>query len=152
MTCKVRAIRPWLLQAAVRELLVQPNAVWYLNQLVGVGYRLDTEPELLPEVTAPHPLSDGAMPRRPKDAFYYSRLGKRQCNSVRVVVALDRVGGAIDEDGEVIFNFHTPLYILYGYLLRKSTACRFAAQLIRPTARRGRGRLQPGSGEPLRQR
>ena len=95
----------------MRELLVQPNAVWYLNQLVGAGYRLDTEPELLPEVAAPHPLSDGAMPRRPKDAFYYSRLGKRQCNSVRVVVALDRVGKGIDEAGEVISVFTRPCII-----------------------------------------
>ena len=83
-----------LLQSAVRDLLVNPTAVWYLNKLVGAGYRLDTEPELLPQLShveeAPL-LGGGAMPRRPKDAFYYSRLGKRQCNSVRVVFALDDV-------------------------------------------------------------
>ena len=80
-----------LLQPAVRELLVQPTAVWYLNELVGAGYRLDTEPELLPPVAEPLALTDGALPRRPKDAFYHTRLGKRQCNSVRVVIALDSV-------------------------------------------------------------
>ena len=83
-----------LLQPSVRDLLVNPTAVWYLNQLVGAGYRLDTEPELLPQLSVDQTtplLEGGAIPRRPKDAFYFSRLGKRQCNSVRVVIALDDV-------------------------------------------------------------
>jgi hypothetical protein len=80
-----------LLRKAVRQLLVNPTSVWYLNQLVGPGFRLDTEPELLPEQTEPQRLSGGAVPRRPEDAFYHSRLGRRQCNSVRVLFALEEV-------------------------------------------------------------
>ena len=30
-----------------RELLVHPHLVWYLNQIVGIGFRLDREPEIL---------------------------------------------------------------------------------------------------------
>ncbi|MGA1198448.1 MAG: hypothetical protein ACO36I_18320, partial [Candidatus Latescibacterota bacterium] len=28
-----------------RDLLIQPQLVWYLNQIVGPGFRLDREPE-----------------------------------------------------------------------------------------------------------
>ena len=81
-----------LLEPAIRELLVNPTATWYLNRLVGAGFRLDTEPELLAEASGPQPLSGGAVPREPKNAYYWSRLGRRQCNSVRVIYALDDVG------------------------------------------------------------
>ncbi len=110
-----------LLQPFVRELLVNPTAVWYLNKLVGAGYRLDTEPELLPELSDqdnPPLLEGGAMPRRPKDAFYFSRLGKRQCNSVRVVFALDDVregdGGMVLVPSSHTVNVEAPDRVLRG--------------------------------------
>ena len=110
-----------LLQSSVRDLLVNTTAVWYLNKLVGAGYRLDTEPELLPQLShveeAPL-LGGGAMPRRPKDAFYYSRLGKRQCNSVRVVFALDDVqegdGGMVLIPCSHTVNVEAPDRVLRG--------------------------------------
>jgi hypothetical protein len=34
-----------------RELLVHPTLVWYLNQIVGQGFRLDREPEIWREET-----------------------------------------------------------------------------------------------------
>jgi hypothetical protein len=109
-----------LLEEAVRALLVNPTAVWYLNKLVGAGYRLDTEPELLPELPASEPtsLTGGAIPRRPKDAFYFSRLGKRQCNSVRMVFALDDVcegdGGMVVVPCSHTVNVEAPECVLRG--------------------------------------
>eukprot|EP01048_Picozoa_sp_COSAG05_P000905 COSAG05_NODE_28_length_29121_cov_56.951933_22_plen_313_part_00 len=108
-----------LVQDAVRELLVNPVAVWYMNQLIGAGYRLDTAPELLLEVSEPVLLSHGALPRLPKDAFYYSRLGKRQCNSVRMVIALDSVsqgdGGISLVPCSHTVNIEAPGAVLHKY-------------------------------------
>lgn len=108
-----------LLQDAVRQLLVNPTSVWYLNQILGAGFRLDTEPELLPEEPQPRWLSGGAMPRRPKDAFYYSRLGKRQCNSVRVLFALGDIqasdGGFVVVPCSHSVNVEAPKCVLHGH-------------------------------------
>ena len=50
-----------------RDLLVHPTLVWYLNQLVGHGFRLDREPEILCDDTCDTsaPLSGGNEPRDP---------------------------------------------------------------------------------------
>ena len=34
-------------RALFRDLLIQPQLVWYLNQLMGHGFRLDRAPRLL---------------------------------------------------------------------------------------------------------
>ena len=61
-----------------RDLLVHPQLVWYLNQLVGHGFRLDQAPQLLgkhaDEIGAP--LAGGDEPRNPSRA-YFQQNGRR---------------------------------------------------------------------------
>ncbi|MCZ6635342.1 MAG: phytanoyl-CoA dioxygenase family protein [bacterium] len=72
-----------------RDLLVHPQLVWYLNQIIGFGFRLDREPEILCDETCDisAPLVGGNEPRNPGRAYYYQN-GRRYCQAVRVIWAL----------------------------------------------------------------
>ena len=71
------------------NLLVHPQLVWYLNQIVGHGFRLDREPEILCDETCDTgaPLTGGNEPRAP-GLTYYHQNGRRFCEGVRVIWAL----------------------------------------------------------------
>ena len=75
-----------------RDLLIQPHLVWYLNQIIGHGFRLDREPEILSDATCDTsaPLSGGNEPRNPARAYYHQN-GRRFCEAVRVIWALSDV-------------------------------------------------------------
>jgi ectoine hydroxylase-related dioxygenase (phytanoyl-CoA dioxygenase family) len=72
-----------------RDLLVHPQLVWYLNQIVGPGFKLDTLPELLgtDPSTVNQPLPGGNEPLDPGVAYFFKN-GRRHCQGVRVVWAL----------------------------------------------------------------
>lgn len=75
-----------------RDLMIQPQLVWYLNQIVGYGFRLDREPELLCDETwdVGAPLVGGNEPRNPARAYYFQN-GRRYCQAVRAIWALEDV-------------------------------------------------------------
>ena len=56
-----------------RDLLVNPQLVWYLDQIIGYGFRLDQAPELLGAgaSAARKPLAGGNEPRDPVRAYYH---------------------------------------------------------------------------------
>ena len=66
------------LKEPFRDLLVHPRLVWYLNQIVGPGFRLDREPEIWCEETCATdaPLRGGNEPRDPAIAYYFQN-GRR---------------------------------------------------------------------------
>ena len=110
---------PQPLREPFRDLLVHPQLVWYLNQIVGQGFRLETEPELLHEETCETdaPLEGGNEPRDPTRAYSYQN-GRRFSETVRAVWALaDAKAGA---GGFVIVpcshksNVETPDDVLTG--------------------------------------
>ncbi|MFT5369162.1 MAG: ectoine hydroxylase-related dioxygenase (phytanoyl-CoA dioxygenase family) [Candidatus Latescibacterota bacterium] len=72
-----------------RDLLVQPQLVWYLNQIISHGFRLDRQPELLCDETydVTAPLVGGNEPRIPARAYYFQN-GRRYCQAVRAIWAL----------------------------------------------------------------
>ena len=75
-----------------RNLLIHPQLVWYLNQVIGFGFRLDREPEILCDATCDvtAPLVGGNEPRDPARAYYHQN-GRRYCQAVRVIWALSDV-------------------------------------------------------------
>jgi hypothetical protein len=102
-----------------RELLVQPQVVATLNQLIGSGYRLNRQPQLLSDATCDTaaPLMGGNEPRDPARAYYFQN-GKRYCQSVHLLFALADVG---ESDGGFVYvpcthraNIPTPLDVLTG--------------------------------------
>lgn len=107
------------LRAPFRELLVQPQMVWYLNQIVGPGFRLDREPEILCEKTCDTsaPLVGGNEPRDPA-LTYYHQNGRRFCEGVRVIWALEDVkagdGGFVVVPCAHKSNVETPEAIVAG--------------------------------------
>ena len=110
---------PHPLRKPFRDLLVHPQLVWYLNQVVGQGFRLETEPELLCDATCEPdaPLEGGNEPRDPTRAYYYQN-GRRFSETVRATWALaDAEAGA---GGFVIVpcshksNVETPHDVLTG--------------------------------------
>lgn len=90
---------------AFRDLLVQPHLVWYLNQLVGPGFKLDRLPELLcaTEVDTDAPLVGGNEPLNPGTAYFHKN-GRRHCEGVRVIWALSDVA---EGDGGFVLVPHT---------------------------------------------
>jgi len=76
-----------------RDLLVHPHLVWYLNQIMGHGFILDSQPELICDQTrtADSPLVGGNEPRNPGHAYYYQN-GRRFSESVQAIWALGDVG------------------------------------------------------------
>ncbi|MCZ6635055.1 MAG: phytanoyl-CoA dioxygenase family protein [bacterium] len=83
---------PSPLRDPFRDLLVHPQLVWFLNQIVGYGFRLDRQPELLSDVTydVTAPLVGGNEPRDPARAYYFQN-GCRYCQTVRAIWALEDV-------------------------------------------------------------
>lgn len=81
---------PGELKEPFRALLVQPHLVWYLNQIVGPGFRLDRVPELLCRQTCATDalLAGGNEPRDPSIAYYFQN-GRRFSEGVRVLWALE---------------------------------------------------------------
>lgn len=107
------------LRQPFRDLLVQPQLVWYLNQLVGHGFRLDRPPHVLCEATCDSaaPLVGGNEPRDPAIAYYHQN-GRRFAEGVRVLWALEDVGAG---DGGFVLvpcthkaNVETPAGVAAG--------------------------------------
>ena len=107
------------LREPFRDLLIHPHLVWYLNQIIGYGFRLDQEPELLgvrlEDVGLP--LVGGNEPRVPGRAYYFQN-GRRYCQAVRVIWAL---GDVNEGDGGFVMvpcshksNVETPQDVLTG--------------------------------------
>jgi len=102
-----------------RDLLIQPQLVWYLNQLVGPGFRLDREPEILCDETCDTaaPLVGGNEPREPGLAYYHQN-GRRYCEGVRVIWVLEDVkagdGGFVMVPCTHKSNVETPEDIVTG--------------------------------------
>lgn len=102
-----------------RELLVQPQMVWYLNQIVGPGFRLDCAPEVLCDQTCDTsvPLVGGNEPRDPA-LTYYHQNGRRFCEGVRVIWVLEDVkvgdGGFVMVPCTHKSNVETPEAIITG--------------------------------------
>ena len=96
-----------------RDLLVHPKLVWYLNQIIGHGFRLDQAPRLLGgregEIGAT--LIGGDEPRNPSQA-YRQQNGRRSCQGVRAIWALDDVaegdGGLVVVQASHKSNVQTP--------------------------------------------
>ncbi len=83
-----------------RDLLVHPQLVWYLNQLIGHGFRLDQAPRLLGtqigEVGAP--LQGGDEPRNPSRA-YFQQNGHRSAQGLKAIWVLEDIA---DGDGGLV--------------------------------------------------
>ena len=75
-----------------RNLMVHPQLVWYLNQLIGHGFRLDQAPRLLGrrdgEVKAE--LVGGDEPRDPARAYYIQK-NRRSCQALKAIWVLEDV-------------------------------------------------------------
>lgn len=96
-----------------RDLLVHPKLVWYLNQIIGHGFRLDQAPRLLGhrECKFSNRLVGGDEPRNPSLA-YRQQNGRRSCQGVKAIWALDDVeegtGGLIVVQASHKSNVETP--------------------------------------------
>ena len=96
-----------------RDLLVHPQLVWYLNQLIGPGFRLDQAPRLLGakkgEIGAP--LVGGDEPRDPARA-YFLQNGQRSTQGLKAIWVLDEVaagdGGLVVVQASHKSNVETP--------------------------------------------
>ena len=102
-----------------RDLLVQPTLVWYLNQLCGAGFRLERPPNLVGEAGENGKSLEGGSnePRDPSRAYYFQN-GRRLCQSVRAIWALDDVpkekGGYVFVSCSHKSNVETPDEIITG--------------------------------------
>ncbi|MBT5829965.1 MAG: hypothetical protein HOH77_07205, partial [Candidatus Latescibacteria bacterium] len=107
------------LKTPFRDLLIQPQLVWYLNQIVGPGFRLDREPEVLCDERCDTAalLVGGNEPRDPRLAYYHQN-GRRYCEGVRVIWVLEDVkvgdGGFVMVPCTHKSNVETPEDILTG--------------------------------------
>ena len=107
------------LREPFRDVLVHPQLVWYLDQIVGPGFRLDREPTILCDETCDTaaPLMGGNEPRDPALAYYHQN-GRRFCEGVRVIWALSDVKAG--DSGFVMLpcthkaNVETPADVLTG--------------------------------------
>jgi hypothetical protein len=96
-----------------RDLLVHPQLVWYLNQIIGHGFRLDEAPHLLGKRSGETggPLVGGDEPRNPSRA-YYIQNGRRSCQALRAVWVLEDVnegdGGLVVVQASHKSNVETP--------------------------------------------
>lgn len=110
---------PAPLQTPFRDLLVHPRLVWYLNQIIGYGFRLDQEPKLLCDSTCDvtAPLVGGGEPRDPARAYYFQN-GRRYCQAVQAIWALADVkgddGGFVMVPGTHKSNVETPEDVAIG--------------------------------------
>ena len=102
-----------------RDLLVHPQLVCYLNQIVGHGFRLDIAPRLLGhrdgEIGAT--LVGGDEPRNPSRA-YFQQNGRRSCQGVKAIWALEDVaegdGGLVVVQASHKSNVQTPGDLVAG--------------------------------------
>lgn len=96
-----------------RDLLVHPKLVWYLNQIIGHGFRLDQAPRLVGgrEGEIGSTLVGGDEPRNPSQA-YRQQNGQRRCQGVKAVWALEDVaegdGGLVVVQASHKSNVQTP--------------------------------------------
>ena len=102
-----------------RDLLVHPKVVWYLNQIVGHGFRLDQAPRLLGnrEDEIGMTLSGGDEPRNPSEA-YFQQNGQRSSQGVKAIWVLDDVeaggGGLVVVQASHKSNVETPRDLATG--------------------------------------
>ena len=102
-----------------RDLLVHPKLVWYLNQIIGHGFRLDQAPQLLGnrEGEVGSTLVGGDEPRNPSLA-YRQQNGRRSCQGVRAIWVLDDVeegdGGLVVVQASHKSNVETPHELATG--------------------------------------
>ena len=106
-------------RALFRDLLIQPQLVWYLNQLMGHGFRLDRAPRLLGlgQGDDRGGLAGGDEPRNPSRA-YYIQNGRRCTAALRAIWALEDVeegaGGVQVVQASHKSNVATPADLLSG--------------------------------------
>jgi hypothetical protein len=102
-----------------RDLLLQPQLVWYLNQLIGPGFRLDQAPRLLGDHASEMGASliGGDEPRNPSRA-YFQQNGRRSAQGLKAIWALEDIAA---EDGGLVVvqashksNVETPQNLLIG--------------------------------------
>ncbi len=102
-----------------RDLLVHPKAVWYLNQIVGHGFRLDQAPRLLGnrEGETGMTLTGGDEPRNPSEA-YFQQNGRRSSQGVEAIWVLDDIaegdGGLVVVQASHKSNVETPRDLATG--------------------------------------
>ena len=102
-----------------RDLLVHPELVWYLNQIVGHGFRLDQAPRLLGnrEGEVGTTLGGGDEPRNPSEA-YFQQNGRRSSQSVKAIWVLEDVaetdGGLVVVQASHKSNVETPHDLVTG--------------------------------------
>ncbi len=102
-----------------RDLLVHPKAVWYLNQIVGHGFRLNQAPRLLGkrEDETGMTLTGGDEPRNPSEA-YFQQNGRRSSQGVEAIWVLDDIaegdGGLVVVQASHKSNVETPRDLATG--------------------------------------
>ena len=102
-----------------RDLLVHRTLVWYLNQIVGHGFRLDQAPRLLGhrEGETGTTLVGGDEPRNPSRA-YFQQNGRRSCQGVKAIWVLEDVeegeGGLVVVQASHKSNVQTPDDLVTG--------------------------------------
>jgi len=102
-----------------RDLLIHPRLVWYLNQIIGHGFRLDQAPRLLGlrEGDVGSGLAGGDEPRNPSRA-YYIQNGRRSCQALKAIWVLEDVepgdGGLHVVQASHKSNVETPRDLLTG--------------------------------------
>ena len=102
-----------------RDLLVHPQLVWYLNQIIGHGFRLDQAPRLLGsrEGEVGQGLVGGDEPRNPSRA-YFIQNGRRSCQGVKAIWVLEDVedgdGGLVVVQASHKSNVETPQDLATG--------------------------------------
>ncbi|MDA0711975.1 MAG: phytanoyl-CoA dioxygenase family protein [bacterium] len=100
-----------------RELMVHPQLVWYLNQLVGHGFRLDRAPRLFgsSEKDISESLAGGDEPRDPARAYYVQK-NRRSCQGIKAIWVLEDVdegaGGLHVVQASHKTNVETPAELL----------------------------------------
>ncbi len=104
----------------IRDLLVQPELVNYLNQLIGAGWRLDQLPRFTGggvNDTAGLPLVGGDEPHQPARS-YYIQAGRRSSQLVRAIWCLEDVadgeGGLVVVQASHKSNVPPPPTLLTG--------------------------------------
>ena len=102
-----------------RNLLIQPQLAWYLNQLIGPGLRLDQAPRLLGDHASEMGASliGGDEPRNPSRA-YFQQNGRRSAQGLKAIWVLEDIAA---EDGGLVVvqashksNVETPQNLLIG--------------------------------------
>lgn len=102
-----------------RDLLVHPKLVWYLNQIIGHGFRLDQAPQLLGQSNSEisTKLVGGDEPRNPSLA-YRQQNGWRSCQGVKAIWTLEDIaegdGGLVVVQASHKSNVETPHDLMHG--------------------------------------